>query len=81
MCIRDRAKTYWKTQVLMMRETAEGQAFYQGYWTSLGWLGFPEEYVAGLAAVTGEEVQAAVELLAGADPNEAEADLRRLGRE
>jgi predicted Zn-dependent peptidase len=57
----EKAKTYWKTQVLMMRETAEGQAFFQGYWTSLGWLGFPEEYAAGLAAVTVEEVQAAAQ--------------------
>ncbi len=60
-----KAKTYWKTQILFMSETAEGQAFYEGYWTLLGWPGLPEEYVERLGTVTVEEVQRAAALYFG----------------
>lgn len=52
-----KAKTYWKTQILLQNETAEGQAFYEGYWTLLGWPGLPEEYIEALATVTAEDVR------------------------
>lgn len=54
-----KAKTYWKTQVLFQNETAEGQAFYEGYWTLLGWPGLPEEYMETLGTVTADDVRSA----------------------
>ena len=54
-----KAKTYWKTQVLLLNETAEGQAFYEGYWTLLGWPGLPAEYIETLDVVTAEDVRSA----------------------
>jgi zinc protease len=54
-----KAKAYWETQVLLMNETAQGQGFYQGYWTFLGWPGLPEEYIESLDRVTAEDVQRA----------------------
>lgn len=61
-----KAKTYWKTQVLFLNETAEGQAFNEAYWTMLGWPGLPTEYIETLDVVTAEDVRsAAARYLAG----------------
>lgn len=54
-----KAKTYWKTQIYFLTETAEGQAFYDGYWTFLGWPELPTEYLESIGDVTAEDVRAA----------------------
>lgn len=55
----EKAKTFWETQVLFQNETAEGQAFFEGYWTLLGWPGLPTEYIERLDLVTGDDVRRA----------------------
>ncbi len=57
----EKAKTWWKTQVFFMNETAEGQAFYEGYWTFLGWPELPTEYLESIDDVTAQDVQRAAE--------------------
>ncbi|MBD3348242.1 MAG: hypothetical protein GF400_03470 [Candidatus Eisenbacteria bacterium] len=54
-----KARTYWKTQVYFMNETAEGQAFYNAYWTFLGWPELPKEYLESIDDVTPEDVRRA----------------------
>lgn len=61
----EKAKMYWKTQVLFMNETAEGQAFYDGYWTFLGWPDLPVEYLESIEDVTAEDVRNAARLYFG----------------
>jgi predicted Zn-dependent peptidase len=56
-----KARTYWKTQISFMNETAEGQAFYDAYWTFLGWPELPEQYRESIDAVTAEDVRRAAE--------------------
>lgn len=55
----EKAKTYWETQVLFENETADGQAFFEAYWTLLGWPGLPQEYMEKLDLVTAEDVRSA----------------------
>ncbi len=57
----EKAKTYWKTQIYFMTETAEGQAFYDAYWTFLGWPDLPREYLESIDDVTAEDVRAAAQ--------------------
>jgi len=56
-----KAKTYWKTQVYFLNETSEGQAFYDAYWTFLGWPELPQEYLESIDRVTTDEVRRAAE--------------------
>ncbi len=56
-----KAKTYWKTQIYFLTETAEGQAFYDAYWTFLGWPDLPTEYQASIDSVTAEDIQKAAQ--------------------
>jgi zinc protease len=50
---------------LRMTETAEGQAFYMGYWNSVGDEEFANTYAERLASVTAAEVQRAAERYLG----------------
>jgi len=46
-------------------ETAEGQAFHDGYWTNIGGEEFATQYVDRLIEVTAEEIQQAAALYLG----------------
>ncbi len=52
-----KAKAFYESSLLFMQETAEGQAGFYGYWTSVGGPDFTDEYVERLAAVTAEDIQ------------------------
>jgi zinc protease len=55
----DKAKILLEVGNLRMTETARGQAFHMGYWTSVGDTDYAEQYVDRLTAVTADEVQRA----------------------
>jgi len=55
----EKAKTYWKTQLYFLTETAQGQAFYDAYWTFLGWPELPDEYMEKIEDVTPADVKEA----------------------
>jgi zinc protease len=57
----EKARVLLEVGNLRMTETAEGQAFYMGYWNSVGDEAFANEYVDRLAAVTADEVQRAAQ--------------------
>jgi len=52
-----KAKTLMEAATLFERETSEGQAMYQGYWTSVSGVGFADEYLPALSRVTGDDVR------------------------
>lgn len=54
-----KAKTQLEVGNIRMVETAEGQAFHDGYWNSIGGEQFAREYLDRLSRVTAEEVQQA----------------------
>jgi zinc protease len=60
-----KAKMQLEVGNLRMVETAEGQAFHDGYWTAIGGEVFAREYVERLGQVTAEEIQRAAELYLG----------------
>jgi zinc protease len=47
-----KAKTLLESEILFDNETAEGQAFYYGYWTILGGTGFVDDYLARIKSAT-----------------------------
>jgi len=53
----EKAKTLIEAATLFEHETIEGQAMYQGYWTSVGGIGFANEYLPALARVTADDVR------------------------
>ncbi len=57
----EKAKMYWKTQIYFLTETAEGQAFYDAYWTFLGWPDLPREYLQSIDDVTADDIQEAAQ--------------------
>ncbi|MFH1690040.1 MAG: pitrilysin family protein [Candidatus Eisenbacteria bacterium] len=54
-----KAKMQLEVGNLRMVETAEGQAFHDGYWNSIGGEEFASEYLERLGSVTADEVQQA----------------------
>ena len=60
-----KAKMQLEVGNLRMVETAEGQAFHDGYWTTIGGEEFASQYVDRLARVTAEEIQQAAALYLG----------------
>ncbi len=54
-----KAKTQLEVGNIRMVETAEGQAFHDGYWNSIGGEQFASEYLERLSRVTAEEIQQA----------------------
>jgi predicted Zn-dependent peptidase len=60
-----KAKMQLKVGNLRMVETAEGQAFHDGYWNAIGGEEFASEYVERLGQVTAEEVRSAAGLYLG----------------
>ncbi len=55
----EKAKTILEAATLFDHETAEKQAFYYGYWSSIGGTEFADQYFDRLQEVTAEEIQAA----------------------
>ncbi len=54
----EKAKAFYESQLLFMRETAEGLAGFYGYWTSVGGRSdYADEYIEKIADVTPEDVQ------------------------
>lgn len=54
----EKAKAFYESQLLFMRETAEGLAGFYGYWTSVGGRSdYADEYIERIADVTAEDVQ------------------------
>jgi zinc protease len=54
----EKAKAFYESQLLFMRETAEGLAGFYGYWTSVsGRAEYADEYIDRIADVTTEDVQ------------------------
>ena len=60
-----KAKMQLEVGNLRMVETAEGQAFHDGYWNAIGGEEFASEYVERLGLVTVEEIQQAAALYLG----------------
>ena len=60
-----KAKMQLEVGNLRMVETAEGQAFHDGYWTNIGGEEFATQYVDRLIEVTAEEIQQAAALYLG----------------
>jgi predicted Zn-dependent peptidase len=60
-----KAKMLLKVGNLRMVETAEGQAFHDGYWNTIGGEEFASEYLERLSLVTAEEIQSAAALYLG----------------
>ncbi len=60
-----KAKMQLKVGNIRMVETAEGQAFHDGYWNAIGGEEFASEYLERLSLVTAEEIQRAAELYLG----------------
>jgi zinc protease len=54
-----KAKTILEAATLFDHETAEMQAFYYGYWSSIGGIEFADRYFDRLQEVTAEEIQRA----------------------
>ena len=54
-----KAKMQLEVGNIRMVETAEGQAFHDGYWNSIGGEAFASEYLERLALVTADEIQQA----------------------
>jgi predicted Zn-dependent peptidase len=57
-----KAKMQLKVGNLRMVETAEGQAFHDGYWNAIGGEEFASEYLERLSLVTADEIRQAAEL-------------------
>jgi len=57
-----KAKMQLKVGNIRMVETAEGQAFHDGYWNAIGGEEFASEYLERLSLVTAEEIQEAAAL-------------------
>lgn len=55
----EKAKTILEAATLFDHETAEMQAFYYGYWSSIGGIEFADQYFDRLQEVTAEEIQEA----------------------
>ena len=53
------AKTILEAGILFDHETAERQAFYYGYWSSIGGIEFAHQYFDRLQEVTAMEIQEA----------------------
>ncbi len=60
-----KAKMQLKVGNIRMVETAEGQAFHDGYWNAIGGEEFASEYLNRLSLVTADEIQRAAELYLG----------------
>ncbi len=60
-----KAKMQLKVGNIRMVETAEGQAFHDGYWNAIGGEEFASEYLERLSLVTADEIQRAAELYLG----------------
>jgi predicted Zn-dependent peptidase len=60
-----KAKMQLKVENIHMVETAEGQAFHDGYWNAIGGEEFAGEYLERLSLVTAEEIQRAAALYLG----------------
>jgi zinc protease len=60
-----KAKMQLKVGNIRMVETAEGQAFHDGYWNTIGGEEFASEYLERLSLVTADEIQRAAELYLG----------------
>jgi predicted Zn-dependent peptidase len=60
-----KAKMQLKVGNIRMVETAEGQAFHDGYWNAIGGEEFASEYLERLSLVTAEEIQRAAALYLG----------------
>jgi predicted Zn-dependent peptidase len=60
-----KAKMQLKVGNIRMVETAEGQAFHDGYWNAIGGEEFASEYLERLSLVTAEEIRRAAELYLG----------------
>jgi len=60
-----KAKMQLEVGNLRLIETAEGQAFHDGYWTTIGGEEFASEYADRLARVTADEIQQAAALYLG----------------
>jgi predicted Zn-dependent peptidase len=57
-----KAKMQLKVGNLRMVETAEGQAFHDGYWNAIGGEEFASKYLERLSLVTADEIRQAAEL-------------------
>jgi predicted Zn-dependent peptidase len=55
----EKAKTILEAATLFDHETAEMQAFYYGYWSSIGGIEFADQYFDRLQEVTAEEIREA----------------------
>jgi predicted Zn-dependent peptidase len=60
-----KAKMQLKVGNIRMVETAEGQAFHDGYWNTIGGEEFASEYLERLSLVTADEIQRAAALYLG----------------
>lgn len=60
-----KAKMQLKVGNIRMVETAEGQAFHDGYWNAIGGEEFASEYLERLSLVTADEIQRAAALYLG----------------
>ena len=60
-----KAKMLLKVGNIRMVETAEGQAFHDGYWNAIGGEEFASEYLERLSLVTADEIQRAAALYLG----------------
>ena len=60
-----KAKMQLKVGNIRMVETAEGQAFHDGYWNAIGGEEFASEYLERLSLVTADEIQRAAKLYLG----------------
>jgi len=60
-----KAKMQLKVGNIRMVETAEGQAFHDGYWNTIGGEEFASEYLERLSLVTADEIQRAAKLYLG----------------
>jgi len=52
-----KAKALLESEILFARETAQGQASFYGYWTTIGGPGFGEEYLDRMRAVTADDIR------------------------
>lgn len=70
-----KAKMQLKVGNIRMVETAQGQAFHDGYWNAIGGEAFASEYLERLGAVTKDEIQQAAALYLGSGVHIAAAVL------